>query len=67
MPFRLTTRPSAPSADFDGKPILDICNALNLNVCDDGSAGLQSPRLPSEPQSFKSRDEAEEFLASTKP
>jgi hypothetical protein len=50
------------------KQILDFGNALNLNVSDGVAAvGPGPPRPFSEPRSFNSRDEAEEFLASTKP
>jgi hypothetical protein len=65
MALRTTTQLSARSAAFESRrPIFDIGNALNLNVSDDSAT---CPETPSEPHSFKSRDEAEEFLASSKP
>jgi hypothetical protein len=63
MPPHVSTRMSGYQ-----KPILDFGDALNLNVSEDVSPVVpEAPRQFSEPQSFKCRDEAEEFLASTRP
>jgi hypothetical protein len=68
MPHASARMSNPPGDRCYKKPVLDFGDALNLNVCDGVSPiGLEPTRQFAEPQSFKSRDEAEEFLASTKP
>jgi hypothetical protein len=72
MSGHITARLLGASVDLGhGKPVVDLGDALNLNVSEAALIGVPAiesePTTPRERRSFNSRDEVEQFLQSRKP